>query len=199
MSRCFGTPSNLSAKDYTYKKRNFNMFCDLRNKFIANNFKPIGTTVACLNSSGIISQFNNQSSQLNIKKGFEEFSITHRPADISKNYIGQQIKNNFCSPYNDISNNVDISNNYTYNPPFITLAAGGMTGQTIEIESRGTWNNRYAEINNDDDVPTGTAAFPNGKKIIYEICPIRDSGRIQVITGDELPPPLISSFELIFV
>ena len=198
MSRCFGTPSNLSAKDYTYKKRNFNMFCDLRNKFIANNFKPVGTTVACLNSSGIIYQFNNQSSQINLKKGFEEFSITHRPADISKNYIGQQIKNNFCSPYNDISNNVDISNNYYYNPPFLTLAAGGMTGQTIEIESVGTWNNRYAEIN-PATAPSSTDSFPSGKKIIYENCPIRDSGRIQVVIANELPAPLILSFELIFV
>ena len=64
MSRCFGTSSNLSAKDYTYKKRNFNIFCDLRNKFIANNYKATGTTVACINRSGIIAQFNNQSSQL---------------------------------------------------------------------------------------------------------------------------------------
>ncbi len=198
MSRCFGTSSNLSAKDYTYKKRNFNMFCDLRNKFIANNYQATGTTVACLNSSGIIAQFNNQSSQINIKKGFEEWSITNRPEDISKNYIGQQIKNNFCSPYDICNNNVDISNNYYYHSPLLTTSDTNDTGQTIVIDSSGTWINRYAEIK-PDTAPTSTNAFPSGKKIIYENCPIRDSGRIQVIIASELPPPLLSSFELIFV
>ena len=199
MSRCFGTSSNLSAKDYTYKKRNFNIFCDLRNKFIANNYQATGTTVACLNSSGIIASFKNQSSQIKLKKGFEEFSILYRPEDISKNYIGQQIKNNFCSPYVDISQNSDVSNNYSVHPPFNTLAAGGMTGQTIEVESVGTWINRYAEINPSTNIPTSTDAFPSGKKIIYENCPIRDSGRIQVVIASELPAPLASSFEIIFV
>ena len=94
---------------------------------------------------------------------------------------------------------VCISNNYYYNPPFLTLAAGGMTGQTIEIESVGTWNNRYAEINDDGDIPSGTDAFPSGKQIIYENCPIRDSGRIQVVIASELPAPFASSFEIIFV
>ena len=34
MSRCFGTSSdNLSAKEYIHKKRNTEVFCDLRNKY----------------------------------------------------------------------------------------------------------------------------------------------------------------------
>jgi len=199
MSHCFGSSSNLSAKDYINKKRNFANFCDLRSKFIANNYKATGTTIACLNSSGIISQFNNQSSQINIKKGFEEWSITNRPEDISKNYIGQQIKNNFCSPYDICNNNVDISNNYYYHSPLLTTSDTNDTGQTIVIDSSGTWINRYAEIKPGTNVPIGTTAFPSGKKIIYENCPIRDSGRIQVVIASELPPPLASTFEIIFV
>ena len=62
--------------------------------------------------------------------------------------------------------------------------------------------NRYAEIKN-VTAPTGTTPFSNGKKIIYENCgedlPIRASGRIQIVRASELPPPLISSFEIIIV
>lgn len=205
MSRCFESSSKLSAKEYIYKKRNFANFCDLRSKFIANNYHATGTTIACLNNSGIISQFNNQSSQINIKKGFEEWSIINRPQDISKNYIGQQINSDmkFCSPYGpntlDSSGNVDISNNYYYHSPLLTTSDTNDTGQTIVIDSSGTWINRYAEIKPGTNVPTGTTAFPSGKKIIYENCPIRDSGRIQVMIASEVPPPLLSSFELIFV
>ena len=39
MSRCFATPSNLSAKEYTNKKSNLNLFCSLRKSFLANNKK----------------------------------------------------------------------------------------------------------------------------------------------------------------
>ena len=114
--------------------------------------------------------------------------------------MDNKLKTIFCSPYVDISNNKDVSNNYTYHPPFNTLAAGGMTGQTIAVESVGTWINRYAEIDDTDmNVPGGTDAFPSGKKIIYENCPIRDSGRIQVVIASELPPPLALTFEIIFV
>ena len=203
MSRCFESSSKLSATEYIYKKRNFANFCDLRSKFIANNYHATGTTIACLNNSGIISQFNNQSSQINIKKGFEEWSIINRPQDISKSYIGQQINSDmkFCSPYGpntlDSSGNEDISNNYSYQSPLLTTSATDSTGQTIVIDSSGQYINRYAEINTSGE--DGTDGFSCGKKRIYENCPIRDSGRIQVMIASEVPPPLLSSFELIFV
>ena len=54
MSRCFASSSKLSAKEYTNKKANFNMFCDLRGKFVANGFNATGTNNACLNENGII-------------------------------------------------------------------------------------------------------------------------------------------------
>ena len=96
MSHCFGSSSNLSAKDYINKKRNFTNFCDLRKKFIARGYNATGSSIACLNSSGIVYQYRNQSVQLEIRKGMEQFSQKWRPEDISKNYIGQQIKNHFC-------------------------------------------------------------------------------------------------------
>ena len=204
MSRCFASSSKLSANEYTNKKANFNMFCDLRTKFIANGFKAAGTNNACLNDSGIIEKFNSQTDQLNIKKGFEQFLITARPTDISTNYIGQQMKNFYCSPYGSnelgIGGNIDISNNYYYRGPILTLASAGDTGQTFVIDSSGTYVNRYAEVDGSGDAPTGAGIkFPSGKKRIYELCPIRASGRMQVVIPNELPPPTVSSFEIIIV
>ena len=60
MSRCFGSSTNLSAKEYTNKKANYNLFCDLRKKFIANGYNSAGSTVACLHGSGIVYHFRNQ-------------------------------------------------------------------------------------------------------------------------------------------
>ena len=170
MSRCFASSSKLSAKEYTNKKANFNMFCDLRGKFVANGFNATGTNNACLNENGIIEKFNSQTDQLNIKKGYEQFLITARPNDISENYIGQQVKNFFCSPYGStdlgVGGNIDISNNYYYRGPILTLAGAGDTGQTIIIDSSGTYINRYAQVEA-QTAPTGTNNFPNRKKIIY--------------------------------
>tara|TARA_B100001175_G_C19479000_1_gene626010 strand:+ start:417 stop:1019 length:603 start_codon:yes stop_codon:yes gene_type:complete len=200
MSRCFGSSSKLSAKDYTNKRANYNMFCDLRQKFISSGFTAVGTTNACLNKSGIISKFNSQNDQLNIKKGFEEYLSVARK-DLSQNYIGQQIKSHFCSPYDTPQYNIDISNNYTPNSTILTLANAGDTGQTIIIDSSGSYVNRYAEIKG-VSAPT-TTLFPNGKKIIYQNCgtdlPIRASGRMQIVIASELPPPIISALEIIIV
>ena len=201
MSRCFGSSSKLSAKDYTNKRRNINMFCDLRNKFIANGFKATGTNNACVNSSGILMKFAGQNSQLQIKKGYE-FFLSDTRKDLSQNYIGQQTKNHFCSPFNSVTDNTDISNNYTYQSTILTIAPAGDTAQSLIVDSSGTYVNRYAEIKN-ETAPTGTTPFSNGKKIIYENCgehlPIRASGRMQIVRASELPPPLISSFEIIIV
>ena len=189
MSRCFESSSKLSAKEYIYKKRNFANFCDLRSKFLSNNSRSTGTTIACLDNSGIVVKFNNQSSQINIKKGFEEWSIINRPQDISKSYIGQQINSDmkFCSPYGpntlDSSGNVDISNNYSNQSPLLTTSATDSTGQTIVIDSSGQYINRYAEIFDVSFEPVTNTLFPSGKKRIYEICPFR--GRVQIV--DNLP------------
>ena len=199
MSRCFGSSTNLSAKEYTNKKANYNLFCDLRKKFIANGYNSAGSTVACLNGSGIVYQFRNQSSQLKLKRGMEQFSQKFRPEDISLNYIGQQIKNQFCSPYDICNNNVDISNNYSTNVPFNTLASAGNTTQSIEIDAYGGWVNRYAERQIGSLDLSGNGTFISKKQVLYTLCPIRDSGRIQVVLASELTPPLLSSFEFVFV
>ena len=203
MSHCFGSATTiLSAKEYIYKKRNFTNFCDLRKKFISNNYNAIGSSIACLNGSGIIYKFDKQSTQIELKKGFEQFAQKFRPEDISKNYIGQQVKNHFCSPYDICNNNIDISNNYDSSEGFNTLASAGDTTQTIQIDSTGGWVNRYAErrmVTPDLSGNGADAPFVSGKQVLYTQCPVRDSGRIQVVIASELPTPIISSLEFIFV
>lgn len=201
MSRCFGSSSKLSAKEYTNKRRNINIFCDVRNKFIANGYKAIGTENACVNDSGIFVKFNGQNDQLQIKKGYE-FFLSDTRQDLSKNYIGQQLKDHFCDIFDNVTNNTDVSNNYTYHSTILTIAPAGDTGQSLIVDSSGVYINRYAEVKS-GTAPTGTNRFANGKKIIYQNCgedlPIRASGRMQIVRASELPPPLLSSFEIIIV
>uniref|UniRef100_A0A6C0J9T8 Uncharacterized protein n=1 Tax=viral metagenome TaxID=1070528 RepID=A0A6C0J9T8_9ZZZZ len=171
MSRCFGSSSKLSAKEYTCKKRNNNMFCELRGKYIANGNKPVGTTDACVNQKGEISHFINNTVQLQIKKGHEDF-FSINDVDSSTNHIGQQFKNHFCSPYNDIITNTDISNNYTGD--ILTFTDTPHTFFTENIFSYTpilNQINQYAEISTTN--LNSTDLFPSGKQIIYENCPTR--------------------------
>ena len=165
MSRCFASSSKLSAKEYINKKANFNMFCDLRTKFIANGFRATGTNNACLNESGILEKFNSQTDQLNIKRGFEQFLSIYRPDASANTYVGQQIKDFYCSPYGStelgLGGNVDISNNYYPRGPILTLASAGDTGQTFVVDSSGTYVNRYAEVDGSGDAPSAAGEdFP---------------------------------------
>ena len=202
MSRCFSSSSKLSAKEYTNKRANINRFCDIRNKFIANNFKAVGTENACTNGSGIIVKFNSQNDQLNIKKGYEFFLKDNR-TDLSQNYLGQKTKKHFCHFHYDNLNNVDVSNNYTYRSTILTLAPAGDTGQSLIVDSSGAYVNRYAEVKSETVLTETDGTIKNGKKIEYDDCgtdfPIRASGRIQIVLASELPPPLLSSFEIIIV
>jgi len=165
------------------------MFCDLRTKFIANGLKTTGTTDACINHHGILSHFKNKTTQLQIKKGYEEFLYTN-VVDMSNNRPGQQIKEYFCSPYNIDISNVDISNNY--GGMILTAAVENHTAQTIVVDSSGTYVNRYAEIISTEDGP-----FPSEKQTIYTNCPIRSNGRMQVVLASELTAPEFHSFEIV--
>jgi len=206
MSRCFGSSSKLSAKEYIYKKRNYSMFCDLREKYIANEYQSIGTTNACINNNGVIIKFNSQEDQRKIKNGYGQFISTSRP-NLSKNHVGHQIRSDmkFCSPYGPntlgIKGNVDCSNNYTSHSNMLTLACSGDTAQTMSVDSKGDIVNRYAEIKNTEGLDA--MAFPTGKKQIYELCgtdlPLRTGQRTQIIIASELPTPIIESFVIVFV
>ena len=193
MSRCFATPSNLSAKEYTNKKSNLNLFCSLRQSFLTNNKKSIGTNVACLKDNGTISSFKNQSSQLKIKKGYEYFSQNYK-TDLSFNYVGQIMKNHLCTAYDIALDNTDLSNNFTTGVPIHTRAQGTSLAQTVVVDMSGNnppvLVNRYAEIDDntpselsggDDGFGTTTKKFKDKKKIIYDYCAVKKSSNINVL------------------
>lgn len=160
MSSCFKNPNkkNLSAKDYTIKKRRANMFCDLRKKLLKNidASKPIGTQTndACVNRMGEIIKYKNKNTQLDMLAAFKDF----REKDLMKKVNGQIFKNHFCPPYDISKNNVDISNNYTADN--IQLAYGdgdgyghlttyfGGLNTSINSTSNSIYKNTYAEIKN---------------------------------------------------
>ncbi len=197
MSRCFATPSNLSAKEYTNKKSNLNLFCSLRKSFLANNKKSIGTNIACLKDNGNISSFMNQSSQLKIKKGYEYFSQNYK-TDLSFNYVGQIMKNHLCAAYDIALDNSDLSNNFTIGAPINTRAQGTSLAQTVVVDMCGNhppaFVNRYAEINDytpselsggDDGFGTTTKNFKDKKKIIYDYCAVKKSSNINVLLPND--------------
>lgn len=197
MSRCFATPSNLSAKEYTNKKSNLNLFCSLRQAFLANNKKSIGTNVACLKDNGKISSFMNQSSQLKIKKGYEYFSQNNK-TDLSFNYVGQIMKKHLCAAYDIALDNSDLSNNFTTGAPINTRAQGTSLAQTVVVDMCGNhppaFVNRYAEIDDntpselsggDDGFGTTTKKFKDKKKIIYDYCALKKSSNINVLLPND--------------
>ena len=197
MSRCFGTPHNLSAKEYTNKKRDLSVFCSLRQAFLANNKKSIGTNVACLKDNGKISSFMNQSSQLKIKKGYEYFSQNNK-TDLSFNYVGQIMKKHLCAAYDIALDNSDLSNNFTTGAPINTRAQGTSLAQTVVVDMCGNhppaFVNRYAEIDDntpselsggDDGFGTTTKKFKDKKKIIYDYCALKKSSNINVLLPND--------------
>lgn len=113
MASCFKNPNkkNLSAKDYTIKKRRSTLFCNLRKNAIDNiiNGKIInsGNNEACVDYQGIFFKYKNNTAQLDMLRAFEDFRI-----DLLKAVKGQTFTNHFCPPYDINKNNVDISNNY---------------------------------------------------------------------------------------
>lgn len=175
MASCFKNPNkkNLSAKDYTIKKRRANMFCDLRKRLLKNidEHKPIGTQTndACVNRIGEIFKYKNKNTQLDMLAAFKDF----REKDLIKEVNGQIFKNHFCPPYDISKNNVDISNNY-YSEN-VQLAYGDdqyghvttyYGAQNLTIKSNPLselYRNTYAEINKADSDTNDEFKIINGK------------------------------------
>ena len=195
MSRCFGTPSNLSAKDYIYKKRNLEVFCDIRNKY-KSSWKAVGTNEACVNDSGIITRYQNNTTMLNFDN-----AISNWNPDLSQNYTGHQYKNTFCPVILPQTPNTDISNNYSTNTIMLTVAAAGSTAQEFVVDSSGQYINRYAEVKEMSSVAgilDSSNNFISGKISLYTRCPLRTKLQSQVIFATEVPAPLVSSINIVF-
>ena len=152
MASCFKNPNkkNLSAKDYTIKKRRKTLFCNLRQNALNNinsGMVPlitIGGNEACVDKDGIFFKYRNHKSQIDMLAAFEDFRT-----DLYQQIQGQLFLKNFCAPYDISSNNIDInegimneneieiienSNNIAVNEAGITLNEQNIDGNRIEIE-----------------------------------------------------------------
>ena len=211
MASCFKNPNktNLSAKDYTIKKRRTTLFCDLREKALVNAKKGLvintGTNEGCVDKDGIFIKFKDHKAQLDMIRAFEDFR-----SDLLKAVQGQLFKDHFCPPYYINPNNAGIKNNY--NPENIQLAYGDGTGyghltnyfgalnEAIVSISDQKYKNKYAEIKSIDSSLGGDllGGFKNNKFFLLKPPVCDNDTRAQVFrTGDFTAPELIGMTILI--
>ena len=104
MSSCFGkNGDNLSAKDYSEKKRNLTLFNILRQRDTQK--LDLRTNTATLNKSGNIINYNNYENLINYKKGFEECNKN----DLKVPYLGQIYKKDLCTTLKEIEKGDNVS------------------------------------------------------------------------------------------
>ena len=105
MASCFGkNGDNLSAKDYSEKKRNLTLFNILRKKDKLEMDNGLRTNTATINKHGNIINYVNYENLINYKKGFEECNRD----ELKTHYLGQIYKKNECHHLisNDAGNNL---------------------------------------------------------------------------------------------
>ena len=211
MASCFKNPNktNLSAKDYTIKKRRTTLFCDLRQKALLNASKGLvintGNNEGCVDKDGIFIKFKDHKAQLDMIRAFEDFR-----SDLLKSVQGQLFKDHFCPPYYINPNNTGIKNNY--NPENIQLAYGDGTGyghltnyfgalnEAIVSISDQKYKNKYAEIKPIDSSLGGDllGGFKNNKFYLLKPPVCDNDTRAQVFrTIDFTAPELVGMTILI--
>ena len=222
MASCFKNPNkkNLSAKDYTIKKRRNTVFCNLRRNFVDDVqngvFRNQGNNVACLNEAGIMSKYNNHQTGLDMLAAFEDFR-----KDLIQNIQGQIFNDNFCAPYFINKDNTDISNNYfeeniqlafgegtstlsggasgTYG--HLTNYFGGLNNDIISTHTDSKYRNTYAEImhrSNDIDNSNNKSGRFKNNKFMLQKPPICDNEtRPQVLIASDLTSPEALSVEIL--
>ena len=211
MASCFKNPNktNLSAKDYTIKKRRTTLFCDLRQKALLNARKGLvintGNNEGCVDKDGIFIKFKDHKAQLDMLRAFEDFRT-----DLLKAVQGQLFKDHFCPPYYINPNNTGIKNNY--NPENIQLAYGDGTGyghltnyfgalnEAIVSISNQKYKNKYAEIKPIDSSLGGDllGGFTNNKFFLLKPPVCDNDTRAQVFrTIDFTAPELVGMTILI--
>ena len=205
MASCFKNPNkiNLSAKDYTIKKRRTTLFCDLRQKALLNAKKGLvintGTNEGCVDKNGIFIKFKDHQVQIDMLRAFEDFR-----SDLLKAVQGQLFKNHFCPPYYvEEKDNTNIKNNY--NPENVQLAYGDGTGyghltnyfgslnEAIVSISDQKYKNKYAEIKPINSSLGGDllGGFTNNKFFLLKPPVCDNNTRAQVFRTNDFAAPEI--------
>lgn len=214
MASCFKNPSkkNLSAKDYTIKKRRNVAFRSVRDSYLSklassgseDPFK-VGTNVACVNNKGQFTQFMNREVKLDMLRAYEDCNSV-----LSQLIPGQLFSksSNICSPYYINKDNSDISNNYTGNNiqlaygdgsrAYLTEYNGGLNRSINSTHSDISFNNTYAEIfKNSSPTLDTNRKFKNNKFFFRNtlVCP--SSNQVVVLLPNDTLSPGISSFQFL--
>ena len=193
MASCFKNPNkkNLSAKDYTIKKRRSTLFCNLRENALNNIHSgmvpliTIGNNEACVDKDGIFFKYRNHKSQIDMLRAFEDF----REKDLIGDVSGQLFKNHFCPPYDISTNNIGISNNYTSN--IIESAYEEGTGN-VHV-------NTYAEIKpgTSDYLEGYPSGFKNNKFFLLKPPVCNSNTRPHILKVGDVSEPQASETTLL--
>ena len=211
MASCFKNPSkkNLSAKDYTIKKRRNVAFKSVRNSYLTKlaasgtDFTKIGTNVACVNNKGQFTQFMNREVKLDMLRAYEDCNNA-----LSQLIQGQRFLKSICSPYYiETKDNSDISNNYTgdniqlaygdSNRAHLTEYNGGLNQNINSTHSSTDYHNTYAEIRGVTSDTLASGKFKNNKFFFRKplVCPSSNQGA--VLLGEDTIAPGVASFEFL--
>ncbi len=222
MASCFKNPNkkNLSAKDYVLKKKRSAIFCNVRNnmldKLANDNFTPTGSNIACVNGDGIFVKYNNNETQLDMLRAYEDFRT-----DLLKAVQGQLFKNNFCAPYYINEDNTNIRNGYFNNNVQLAFGDGegdldgagtmGTYGQltthygalnqdiiSVHPDGKNEYRNTYAEIKGiDPDLEEDLQTFKNNKFFLFKPPICDNKTRPQVLQSGDLAAPILSSVTIL--
>ncbi len=204
MASCFKNPNkkNLSAKDYTIKKRRKTIFCNLRQNALNNinsGMVPlitIGGNEACVDKDGIFFKYRNHKSQIDMLAAFEDFRT-----DLYQAIQGQLFLKNFCAPYDISKNNIDISNNYTSNNIQLAYGEGsgyghltdyfGALNTNIISSQDSNYRNTYAEIKSftPDSLEGYPSGFKNNKFFLLKPPVCDNNTRPQILKAGDVPEP----------
>lgn len=212
MASCFKNPNkkNLSAKDYTIKKRRSTLFCNLRENALNNIHSgmvpliTIGNNEACVDKDGIFFKYRNHKSQIDMLRAFEDFRT-----DLQQVVQGQLFLKQLCSPYHISSNNNDISNNYFPNNEQLTFGDeqhghvttyfGALNNTINSNHSANRFRNTYAEIYTfaPDSLEAYTGGFENNKFLLLKPPVCDNNTRPQILKAGDVPEPQVSQVNIL--
>tara|TARA_B000000477_G_scaffold109039_1_gene101707 strand:- start:113 stop:808 length:696 start_codon:yes stop_codon:yes gene_type:complete len=212
MASCFKNPNkkNLSAKDYTIKKRRSTLFCNLRENALNNidsgivPLVTIGNNEACVDKDGIFFKYKNHKSQIDMLAAFEDFRT-----DLQQVVQGQLFLKQLCSPYHISSNNTGISNNYFPNNEqlafgdeqhgHVTTYFGALNNTINSNHSEDRFRNTYAEIYTftPDSLEAYTGGFENNKFLLLKPPVCDNNTRPQILKAGDVPEPQVSQVNIL--
>jgi len=206
MASCFKNPNkkNLSAKDYTIKKRRNVAFKSVRNSYLTklaasgNNFTKTGTNVACVNNKGEFTQFMNREVKLDMLRAYEDCNSV-----LSQLIQGQLFLKSLCSPYHMPNDNTDISNNYfgdniqlaygDSNRSHLTEYSGGLNQNINSTHSSTDYHNTYAEIKPGNNTLV-SGKFKNNKFFFRKPLVCHNSIKASPLLPEDTVEPGVASF-----